>query len=251
LDKVQQYRYKIVIEYDGGDFVGWQRQRNGVSIQQVLEEAIYRLSGEESRAFASGRTDAGVHARGQVAHFDLTKFYDNKTIVNALNYHMRPYPVVILTAQQVDDSFHARFSAQKRYYCYKICNRSSPPALDAKRMWHIIPPINPEKMQEAAFVLQGTHDFTSFRALQCQAKSPVKTIDYIKVTANAEQVITIDFAAKSFLHHMVRNIVGTLQMVGTGKIAVAEVGNILAARDRCAAGITAPAHGLYFIATDY
>lgn len=245
------FRYKIVIEYDGSDFVGWQRQHNGISIQQLIEEAIYKFSGQEVEVFASGRTDAGVHAKGQVGHFDLSKSYPPQTIMGAINFHLRPHPIVIIDAQTTSLEFHARFSAQKRYYRYVIANRPAPLALDVKRAWHVFKPLNFIKMQEAARLLEGTHDFTSFRASQCQAKSPIKTLDYINITKTEEHMIFIDLAAKSFLHHMVRNIAGTLKMVGEEALNVEDVARILEAKNRSEAGITAPAHGLYFMATDY
>lgn len=242
-------RYKITIEYDGTDYCGWQRQ-DALSIQECVEKAIYAFSGEEVLVTACGRTDAGVHAYGQVAHFDLEKPHPTHTVVGAINYHLRPHKIVITKAELVDQEFHARFSAQKRYYRYLIVNRQSPPALDAKRCWFVRAKLDLEKMRMAAQYLIGTHDFTSFRAAQCQAASPVKTLDFIEIS-NFENTIIFDFAARSFLHHMVRNIVGTLKMVGEGRISPDEVAQMIEAKDRSSAGMTAPAHGLYFMRVEY
>ncbi len=243
-------RNKIIIEYDGTSFAGWQKQINSISIQECLEKAIYALSQERSTIFAAGRTDAGVHALGQVAHFDLKKNYPTHTIINALNSHLRPHKIVVIDAKLASMEFHARFSARKRYYRYVINNRFSPLALDKTRCWHIRCDMNIEKMQQAAEFLIGTHDFSSFRAIQCQALSPIKTLNFIKIE-RYDNIIILDFGAQSFLHHMVRNITGTLKMVGSGQCSIDDFKTILLAKDRRKAGITAPAHGLYFMKVDY
>lgn len=238
-------RYKITIEYDGTDFSGWQRQHNASSVQEFIEQAIEKFTGQKTVLYCAGRTDAGVHALGQVAHFDLDgDSLQTNTVVNAINYHLRPKPIVILDCKIVTEDFHARFSAKKRFYEYRILNRHSSPALDEKRVWHIKYPLNVDLMQQAASYLIGQHDFSSFRASQCQAHSPIKTIEAIKI-AKSEYII-IEVEAISFLYHMVRNIVGTLVLAGMNKITPGEVKNILDACDRTKAGVTAPAAGLYF-----
>ena len=237
-------RFKLTLEYDGAGFVGWQRQENGPSVQAALEHAIADFCGERVTVHGAGRTDAGVHALGQVAHFDIQKTTDADTVRDALNAHLRPDAVVVLAAQAVDDDFHARFSAGERAYLYRILNRRTPPALDASRVWHVGAPLDAEAMHEAAQVLVGQHDFTSFRASECQAKSPVKTLDELSVSRRGEE-IELTARARSFLHHQVRNITGTLKLVGEGKWRAPDVAKALDARDRAAAGPTAPAHGLY------
>jgi len=243
-------RYKITIEYDGTGFAGWQRQENSGSIQASIEEAIFKFSGENAAVFASGRTDAGVHALGQVAHFDLAKEAMDKEIRDGINFHIKPAAISILRGEKTAPDFHARFDAKKRYYRYRIINRISPPVLDRFRAWHIKENLNVEAMHDAAQILVGNHDFTSFRASECQAKSPVKTVDEIKVTKTAEEVI-IDISALSFLHHMVRNITGTLRLVGGGRWTPEDVKKALMAKDRTTTGPTAPAHGLYFMRVEY
>jgi tRNA pseudouridine38-40 synthase len=243
-------RYKIIIEYDGTAFSGWQKQPSSLSIQQCIEKAIYAFTSEEITVIAAGRTDTGVHALGQVAHFDLSKIYPANTIINAINFHLRPHKIVITNAETVDNGFHARFSAKKRYYRYIINNRYSPLALNRNRYWHVKKPLNLNQMKIAAQFLEGTHDFTSFRTIHCQSLSPIKTLEFI--TINKEQdLIMLDFCAKSFLHHMVRNITGTLQMVGIGKYEPEDIKLMLGAKDRSSSGITAPAHGLYFMKVEY
>jgi tRNA pseudouridine38-40 synthase len=243
-------RYKLTIEYDGTDFCGWQRQDIPNSVQQVLEEAIERFCGQEVRLHTAGRTDAGVHALGQVAHVDLPRDYTDLEVRNAITVHARPHKVVIIDAQRVHDEFHARFDAVKRYYRYIICNRRADMAIGSDYAWHVFHQLDLEKMQCAANVLLGHHDFTSFRAVDCQAKSPMRSIDTIHVS-KTHDMVHIDVSAPSFLHHQVRNIVGTLKKIGEGRWEEERMPEILAAKDRAAAGPTAPPHGLYFMRVDY
>lgn len=243
-------RYRLTLEYDGGPFVGWQRQDNGLGVQQVVEEAIARFCGETVRVIAAGRTDAGVHATGQVIHVDLVREASGRTLRDALNFHMKPHPVCILEAEAAPADFHARFSARERAYRYRILNRRPPPVLDRQRVWWVAVPLNVEAMAAAARVLVGRHDFTSFRASICQAKSPVRTLDVLAVERLGTEV-HITARARSFLHHQVRNIVGTLEQVGTGRWTVDDVTRALAARNRAAGGPTAPAEGLYLESVGY
>lgn len=243
-------RYRLTLEYDGGPFVGWQRQSSGPSVQASLEAALARFTGEEPETTAAGRTDAGVHALGQVVHFDLARAWDPRKICDALNYHLRPDPVAALAAAEVPDGFHARLSAVQRSYLYRVLNRRAPPALDAGRVWTVEKALDVEAMHDAAQELAGHHDFTSFRASICQARSPVKTLDRLSVRRVGEE-IHVDAVARSFLHHQVRNMVGTLVQVGHGKWTRADVAAALAARDRRAAGPTAPPDGLYLVAVAY
>ncbi len=243
-------RYRITVEYDGSPFVGWQRQDNGPSVQQALEEAVFAMTGEEVRVHGAGRTDAGVHALGQVAHFDISRHFPPHRIRDGLNHHLRPAPVVVLEAREVDADFHARFSAVKRHYLYRILNRRSPPALDRERVWHVPRPLDAGVMHEAAQVLVGRHDFTTFRAAQCQADSPVKTLDRIAVTREGDE-ICITVSARSFLHNQVRSIAGSLKLVGEGKWTAGDLRAALEACDRSACGPVAPPEGLYLTAVDY
>ncbi len=243
-------RYKLVIEYDGRGLVGWQRQDNGPSVQAALEDAVQGFCGETVTAYAAGRTDAGVHALGQVAHVDLDKETDAETVRDALNHHLKPARIAVLAAEAVDAEFHARFSAVERAYLYRIINRRAPLALDHGRAWFVPVPLDAQAMHEAAQALVGNHDFTSFRASECQAKSPVKTLDALDVTRAGEE-IRVTARARSFLYHQVRNMVGTLKLVGAGKWDGAAVEQALAARDRSAAGETAPPEGLYFLGVRY
>ena len=243
-------RYRLIVEYDGTDLVGWQRQKNGPSVQQALEEAIAAFSGEAPRVYGAGRTDAGVHATGQVAHFDLNKRTDGKVVRNALNAHLRPSPIAVLDARAVSDRFHARLSARRRHYLYRIVNRAAPLAIDRGRAWHVMVPLDAAAMGEAARVLVGKHDFTTFRAAPCQARSPVKTLSELRIERRGEEIL-IHARARSFLHHQVRNMVGTLRLVGEGKWDAAAVARALAARDRSKGGPTAPAEGLYLRAVEY
>jgi len=243
-------RYKLTIEYDGTGLAGWQRQDNAPSVQQYIEEAIVKFSGQKVNLFCAGRTDAGVHAKGQVAHCDLVKPFAPRTVQNAINYYLKPHAIAITDIMVVDEDFHARFSALRRHYCYRIICRDAPLVLEANRAWHIKKTLDIAAMQEAANYLVGYHDFTSFRAVACQAKSPLKTLEELTISRHGE-TITIEVSAPSFLHHMVRNLVGTLVWVGEGKWQPERVKTALAAKDRSAAGITAPAGGLYFMRVDY
>lgn len=244
-------RWKILIEYDGTDFVGWQRQAEGHSVQSVLQEAIFKLSGEHVSLTAAGRTDSGVHALGQVAHFDLQKDYSAKAVRDAINIHVLPHEVSVLKAEPVSPDFHARFDAVKRYYRYTICNRRPPPRINRTFMWHCKHPLDIEAMQKAADVLVGEkRDFTSFRALVCQAKSPVRSIDSFEIKREGD-LVHFDISAQSFLHHQVRNIVGTLQRIGDGAWPWEKMKEILEAKDRTVAGPTAPPTGLFFLKVDY
>jgi len=243
-------RYRITVEYDGGGFVGWQRQANGPSVQAALEEAVRRFCGETVLVEGAGRTDAGVHALGQVAHFDLVKETTADTVMKAVNFHLKPAPVAVLSAEVAADDFHARFSAVRRAYLYRMVNRRAPLALERGRAWFVPQPLDAEAMHAAAQLLVGRHDFTSFRASECQARSPVKTLDLLSV-ARAGEVIEIRAAARSFLHHQVRNFVGSLKRVGEGRWTAADLQRALEARDRAAAGPTAPACGLYLTEVGY
>lgn len=243
-------RWKLTLEYDGRPFVGWQRQDNGPSVQAALERAVEAFCGEPATLFAAGRTDAGVHATGQVAHVDIAKAADADTVRDALNFHLKPDPVVVLSAEAAAPDFHARFSATMRHYRYRILNRRPPPVLDRGRVWHVGAPLDPAAMHAAAQILAGKHDFTSFRAVACQSDSPVKTLDAISVTAVGEEV-HLRVRARSFLHHQVRNFAGTLKLVGEEKWTAGDVASALAARDRSRAGPTAPPEGLYLIGVDY
>ena len=243
-------RYKLTLEYDGGGFVGWQRQDNGASLQQALEEAIEGFSGERVTTVAAGRTDAGVHALGQVVHVDLVRPREPGVIRDAVNQHLRPAPVAVLAVEEAAADFHARFSAKLRVYRYRIVNRRSPLALDRGRAWWVPKPLDAEAMNEAARALVGHHDFSSFRASECQAKSPVKTLEAFAVRRDGEE-IAATARARSFLHHQVRNMVGTLGLVGEGKWSTDDVTAALSARDRAAGGPTAPAEGLYLVEVLY
>ena len=243
-------RYKLTLEYDGTPFVGWQHQENGLSVQDVLEEALRRFCGETVPTTAAGRTDAGVHARGQVVHLDLAKDWPTVRVREALNYHLQPHPVVVRAAELAAAEFNARLSATRRVYLYRILNRRPPPALDHRRVWHVQRPLDVAGMHAAAQVLVGRHDFSTFRASLCQAKSPVKTLDRLDVIASGEE-IHVTAEARSFLHHQVRNIVGTLKLVGEGKWTGRDVAAALAAQDRRRGGPTAPPDGLYLVEVRY
>jgi tRNA pseudouridine38-40 synthase len=243
-------RYKLTIEYDGTPFVGWQVQDNGASVQGVLAEAVAAFTGERAAVHGAGRTDAGVHALGQVAHVDLAKDWDADTVRDALNAHLRPHPVAVLAAEQVADSFEARFSAIKRHYVYRIVNRRPDLALDVNRAWRIPRRLDSEAMHAAAQRLIGKHDFTTFRSTECQAKSPVKTLDRLDVTRDGDE-IRVATAARSFLHNQVRSMVGSLVHVGEGKWSAHDLSAALAARDRARCGQVAPPQGLYLVRVEY
>lgn len=238
-------RYKLTIEYDGGPYVGWQRQANGPTVQECLEDAVTAFSGERVEVAGAGRTDKGVHATGQVAHIELasTKF-DANTVMKAINALIRPQPIAVIAAEAVADDFHARFSAIERRYRYVILNRRPPAALDAGRAWHVAVPLAADAMHGAAQRLVGHHDFTTFRATQCQSASAEKTLDQLDVAREGDRVVVIA-RSRSFLHHQVRNMVGTLKLVGEGKWNADDVSAALEARRRAAGGPTAPADGLY------
>lgn len=241
-------RYKVNLEYDGTNLIGWQENLDGPSVQSILMDAIEKFCGARPTIFGAGRTDAGVHAICMTAHFDLDQEREPYTVMNALNFYLINEPVSVLSCEKTDDDFHARFSCTARHYKYVVLNRSATPVLQKDRVYWVPQKLNVEAMRAAAKKLLGNHDFTSFRASQCQAKSPVKTLDKLDITVDGDYII-FEFSARSFLHHMVRNIVGTLIEIGLGKPY--DIDEILAAKNRSAAGPTAPASGLYFIRADY
>jgi tRNA pseudouridine38-40 synthase len=243
-------RYKLTVEYDGAPFCGWQIQADQLTVQGILTAAVEALSGEQTLVQGAGRTDAGVHARAQVAHVDLTKEWDTDTVRDALNAHLRPYPIAILTAERVADDFNARTSAMKRHYLYRIINRRADLTLEAGRAWRVPRLLDAAAMHKAAQGLVGKHDFTTFRSTECQAKSPVKTLDVLSVGRNGEEV-TVSAIARSFLHNQVRSMVGSLVAVGEGKWNADDLAKALAARDRTACGPVAPPEGLYLMKVDY
>jgi tRNA pseudouridine38-40 synthase len=243
-------RYKLTIEYDGTPFVGWQRQKNGRSVQQAIEEALVRLTGEAPTLRGAGRTDAGVHALGQVAHFDLSREWTGAKLRDGLNAHLRPEPVAVLLAEAADETFDSRYSAVRRHYVYRLLVRRAPPVLDRGRVWHIGRKLDARAMQEAAQMLLGTHDFTTFRSTECQAKSPVRTLDRLDVTKRGDELI-VEATARSFLHNQVRSMVGSLKLVGEGRWTDRDLKAALDARDRKASGPVAPPDGLYLVRVDY
>lgn len=241
-------RFRITLEYDGTDLIGWQENRQGPSVQSVLRDAIYAFCGVRPDVVAAGRTDAGVHAIAMVAHFDLPGDYTANTVMRAVNFYLVGRPVAILSCDIVPDDFNARFDCVARHYKYIVLNRSAAPVLNKNRVWWVPRALDVTAVRNAATRLVGHHDFTSFRATQCQAKSPIKTLDVCNITADGDNII-FEFSARSFLHHQVRNMVGTLVEIGLGKPY--DIDEIFAARARSAAGPTAPASGLYFISADY
>ncbi len=243
-------RYRLTIEYDGGPYCGFQAQAELPTVQASLERAIEAFCGERLRVAAAGRTDTGVHATGQVIHVDLEKAWPAETVRNALNAHLRPEPIVVLDAQVAPDDWHARFSATGRRYRYVILNRESPPGLAQGRVWHLRKPLDAAAMHAAAQALVGQHDFTTFRDVACQAKSPVKTLDLVTVRREGEDVV-LEYAARSFLHRQVRSMTGSLAEVGLGKWSAADLEAALKAADRTACGPVAPAEGLYLTAVSY
>ncbi|MCQ2914516.1 MAG: tRNA pseudouridine(38-40) synthase TruA [Alphaproteobacteria bacterium] len=238
-------RYKITIEYDGTNYSGWQRQEKDPSIQEEIEKAAVNFLHHEITLTGAGRTDAGVHALGQVASFDTDKEFTNFALCSAFNAWLKPQPIVVIDAQKVDDDFSARFSAIERSYIYKILNRKFRPALMENRCWHVPQELDVDAMRDSAQIFLGKHDFTSFRAAACQAKSPIRTLDEFTITKENDMIL-FHLRAKSFLHHQVRNLVGTLKLVGEHTWTKQDVQNALDAKDRKAAGPTAPACGLYF-----
>jgi tRNA pseudouridine38-40 synthase len=243
-------RYKLTIEYDGGPFAGWQRQENAPSVQQALEEALAKFCGEEPRVRCAGRTDAGVHATGQVAHVDLPRELRTDTVRDACNVHLKPAPVTVLSAETVPETFDARLSAIRRHYTYRILDRRPGPALDRGRVWHVPYRIDAEAMHAAAQGFLGLHDFTTFRAAECQANSPMRTIDRFDVMRLGSEII-VQTNARSFLHHQVRSMVGALLPVGRGRWSSRDIARILAAADRSLCPGLAPPCGLYLAQVDY
>ena len=243
-------RYKLTVEYDGRPFAGWQIQVDQFTVQGLLTSAVEALSGEKTLVQGAGRTDAGVHARAQIAHVDLTKEWDTDTIRDALNAHLRPHPIAILAAERAADDFNARTSAIRRHYLYRIINRRADLTLDAGRAWRVPRPLDAAAMHAAAQRLIGKHDFTTFRSSECQAKSPVKTLDILKVERSGKDVY-VTAVARSFLHNQVRSMVGSLVLVGEGKWSPDDLGTALDARDRAACGTVAPPDGLYLMKVEY
>jgi tRNA pseudouridine38-40 synthase len=243
-------RYKLTIEYDGAPFRGWQVQESDLTVQGVLEKAAKALSGEDVRVHGAGRTDAGVHAKGQVAHLDLTRPFRTDQVRDAMNAHLRPHPVGVLSAERVADDFEARFSAVKRHYLYRIINRRTDLTLDFGHAWRVPKPLDADAMHRAAQQLTGRHDFTTFRAAECQAKSPEKTLDQLDVVRERENV-NIVVSARSFLHNQVRSMVGSLVWVGEGRWSEGDLKRALDAKDRTACGPVAPPDGLYLMRVDY
>ena len=243
-------RFKLTLEYEGSAFVGWQRQDNGMSVQQAIEESVFKTCAEVVVAHGAGRTDAGVHATGQVAHVDIEKEFAPDKLAAALNFHLKPWPVAIIAAVVAAPEFHARFSASGRAYLYRIINRRAPLTVEEGRAWLVNAPLDADAMHDAAQVLIGRHDFSTFRASLCQAQSPVKTLNVLNVARHGEE-IRIIAEARSFLHHQVRNMVGTLRLVGEGKWSKEDLLAALELRDRTKGGPTAPPQGLYLTGVKY
>ena len=243
-------RWRLTIEYDGRPFMGWQRQDHGPSVQQAVEEALKRMTGEAVTVHAAGRTDAGVHALAMSAHADVEKSLTAHRLREGLNALVRPQPLAVLSAEPVADDWHARFSCIGRRYLYRILNRRPPPALDRGQVWHVGVPLEVESMAQGAAMLIGRHDFTTFRSAHCQSESPVKTLDRLDVRREGDEIL-IEAAARSFLHHQVRSMVGCLALVGRAQWAAKDLKAALDARDRAALGFNAPPDGLYFVEAIY
>jgi len=243
-------RWRLTIEYDGGPFMGWQRQEHGPSVQQTLEEALQQMTGEQAVFTAAGRTDAGVHALAMSSHVDVHRELTPHRLREGLNALVRPHPISVIEVETVADDWHARFSCIGRRYLYRILNRRPPPALDVGRVWHVAVPLELDSMREGAAHLVGRHDFTTFRSAQCQSDSPVKTLDRLSLARVGEE-IHVTTAARSFLHHQVRSMVGCLSMVGRGQWRPDDIRKALEARDRSALGFNAPPHGLFFVEAIY
>lgn len=243
-------RFRLTVEYDGRPFMGWQRQGHGPSVQQAIEEAIAAITGETAPVHAAGRTDAGVHAVAMAAHVDLAKAITSFRLMEGVNARLRPQPVAILSCETVAEEWHARFSCIGRRYLYRIVNRRAPLALDQGRAWRVPQTLDAAAMQRAAQILVGTHDFTTFRSVHCQSASPVKSLDQLDVRRFGNE-IEIEAAARSFLHHQVRSMVGCLAMVGRGQWTKTDIERALRARDRAALGFNAPPDGLYFVEARY
>jgi tRNA pseudouridine38-40 synthase len=243
-------RFRLTVEFDGRPFMGWQRQAHGPSVQQAIEEAIAAVTGEQAVVHAAGRTDAGVHGLAMTAHADIDKAIPPFRLMEALNAQVRPNPVAILDCEVAPDDWHARFSCIGRDYLYRIANRRAPLTLELGRAWRIARILDAEAMHEAAQILVGLHDFTTFRSVHCQAESPIKTLDRLDVRREGEAVL-VEASARSFLHHQVRSMVGCLAMVGQGQWSAADLKAALEARHRAALGLNAPAEGLYFVRARY
>jgi tRNA pseudouridine38-40 synthase len=243
-------RFALTLEFDGTPFLGLQRQSVGPSVQQAVEEAAQRVTGEAVTLHSAGRTDAGVHALAMRSHLDIAKPMAPFRLMEALNAHLRPDPIAVTACEAVPDDWHARFSCIGRSYLYRIANRRAPPTLDRDRVWQVAQPLDAEAMHRAGQALVGRHDFTTFRSVHCQSASPVKTLDLLSVTQTGEEV-HIRAAARSFLHHQVRSMVGCLALVGMGRWRGEQLAEALAARDRAALGLNAPPHGLYFVRAVY
>jgi tRNA pseudouridine38-40 synthase len=243
-------RWRLTIEYDGGPFMGWQRQDHGPSVQQTIEEALERMTGDKAVFTAAGRTDAGVHALAMSAHVDVNRELTPHRLREGLNALVRPHPISVLEVEAVADDWHARFSCTGRRYRYRILVRRAPPALDAGRAWHIPVPLDIDAMRKGAAHLVGRHDFTTFRSAHCQSDSPIKTLDQLDITKVGEE-IHVSAGARSFLHHQVRSMVGCLALVGRGQWSAGDMRMALEARDRAALGFNAPPHGLYFVEALY
>jgi tRNA pseudouridine38-40 synthase len=243
-------RWRLTIKYDGGPFMGWQRQEHGPSVQQALEEALARMTGELPAVHGAGRTDAGVHALAMSAHVEIEKNLTEHRLREGVNALVRPQPISVLAAEHAPDDWHARFSCVGRRYLYRILNRRAPPALDRGRVWHVAMPLDAQAIAEGAAMLVGRHDFTTFRSAHCQSDSPVKTLDRLDVRREGDEIL-IEAAARSFLHHQVRSMVGCLALVGRGQWKPEDIRAALEARDRSALGFNAPPQGLYFVEAIY